>query len=119
MKKTILLAVMVSVSIIATAQTFESPILYKNIDESNPHEWVMLETDTNLMLIYGDKGFIDDVSSEWFVENGLDITKPDEVKSTRKHDIDVWYTVNKFNEPLKVAIYEDKTTKTFIIGILE
>jgi hypothetical protein len=27
--------------------------------------------------------------------------------------------VNKFNEPLKVAIYEDKTTKTFIIGILE
>lgn len=119
MKKAILLVVMVAVSTIATAQTFDSPVFYKNIKKSKPYEWVMLDGDTTIALIYGDKSFINQVAYEWFEEYGLDITKPDDKKSDKHNNIDIWYSVNEYNEPLRIAIYESENIKTFVVALAE
>lgn len=119
MKKAILSAIMLAFSFMATAQTFDSPVFYKNINKSNPYEWIMLNGDTTIALIYGDKSFINQVAYEWFEEYGLDITSPDAQKSDKNNKIDIWYSINEYNEPLRIAIYESENIKTLVVALAE
>lgn len=118
MKKAILLAVMVSVSIIATAQTFDEPTYYKKVKDANPYEWFMTDQDTAAIMIYGDDQFMDSMSAEWFAEYQIDISKPHKIEKDRKFFAHVWYVENEYGGFLKIALYHDEYGKTLIVGKL-
>lgn len=116
MKKAILSAIMVAVSTIATAQTFDSPNYYKKVKDSNPYEWFMTDQDTAAIMIYGDDEFMDSMAAEWFAEYQIDITKPHKIEKDRKFSAQVWYVENEYGGYLKIAFYDDEIGKTLIVG---
>jgi len=119
MKNVFLSAIMVAVSFMATAQTFDSPVSYKNLDAAEPNTWFLIGKDSSIMMIYGHKSFINQVAYEWFSEYELDITAPDEVKKDRKVDAKIWYARNEFGGLLRIGLYEDEDSKSLVVGLAE
>lgn len=118
MKKAILMAVMVSVSIIATAQTFDEPTYYNDVYNSNPYEWFMIDDDTTIVMIYGDDIFMDELSKEWFDKYGLDINRPEEVEKDKKFNTKIWYVDYEKGGHIKIALYDNNVGKTLIVGTI-
>ena len=116
MRNVILSAILVAFSTIATAQTFESPYLYKSVEASYSNEWFMLEGDTNMIIIYGYNKVMDKISKDWFEEYGLDINNPDEIEYGKKFDTKIWYVDYERGGYIKVALYDDKGIRTLIVG---
>ena len=119
MKNTFLAAIMVALSFMATAQTFESPVVYKNLNAAEPNKWFFINKDTSIVMIYGENSLIDQVASEWFEKHALDISTPDEVKKTRKLDAKIWYAYNEDGNKLRIGLYAGKESKSLVVGIME
>lgn len=118
MKNVFLSAIMIAVSFMATAQTFESPLVYKKVNHAKPYEWFMIDGDTTIVIIFGNDRFIDEASKEWLSQYSLDINKPHEESDSRKFNKKTWYLNDKSGKQVRACIYEDESGSTFIVGSL-
>lgn len=119
MKHLFLSAIMLAVSFMAKAQTFESPVVYKNLNAAEPNKWFFINKDTSIVMIYGENSLIDQVASEWFEKHALDISTPDEVRKTRKLDAKIWYAYNEDGNRIRIGLYAGKESKSLVVGIME
>jgi len=119
MKNVFLSAIMVAVSFMATAQTFDSPKSYKSVDDSKPYEWFTVDNDNEIVMIFGNDRFINETSKEWLSKYDLDLNNPHDESTGDKFNKKTWYISTSLGESMRACVYEDESGSTFIVGLAE
>lgn len=116
MKKAILLAVMVAVSAIATAQNS-----YKSHNEAQDYEWYFVGSDTSSLYIKGDTKYVKGIVYRWMKEVDLDSSEPTLVIENNKDNSKkmIWEYENTYDKNVRLTFnHMGKRSEVHII-ILE
>lgn len=115
MKKAILTAVMVSVSIIATAQE-----TYKNHSSAPDFEWYYVKGDTNLVSFKGSSFDMNAIVYNWLDSYGMNAANPDEKFIDKKSgaEVNVWFYKNENDQDVRMMFYKNTDRSMIMCRIL-